>query len=447
MRNSKGKTRNLHKTKKTKKIYKIYKKGGKAIDAGSYGCVFDPALKCSDKNISYNPEFVSKLMYVKDAQVEFNELNNVRQYVEKIKDNDKYFILSNTTICNPDKLQGDDLVSFDDKCRLFTKRNLNSSNINENLSKLKLINLPNGGLNIEKIWENMLNDVNINNSFIKINNALISLLVNGIVPLNKLGFNHYDVKAGNILIASDGNARLIDWGLAGANNGSTIPETITDRSIAFNMPFSDIFFNKFIKKWLPTEMARIKASPSLFDKNAGQKELLKVVAVNLINNSLNLTSEGHYDYVINSILHDMYKIYASSSGYNLLDYNVLSYNVLIEYIQAVLLAFVDENGNFNDINYFYQVFTHNADIWGLLISYAFTIEEGTNRLHSDIINGICRILIKYCFSPEFATKPIVVNDLAAELQSLNNIALNQSAKSKFNKYISNNNKKNKSIYI
>jgi hypothetical protein len=37
------------------------------------------------------------------------------------------------------------------------------------------------------------------------------------------------------------------------------------------------------------------------------------------------------------------------------------------------------------------------------------------------MNGICRILLKYCFSPEFATKPITVSELASELEALNAI--------------------------
>ena len=131
-----------------------------------------------------------------------------------------------------------------------------------------------------------------------------------------MGFHHYDIKAGNILFSSDGNARLIDWGLAGGNDGTTIPEVIKDRSIAFNMPFSDIFFNSYIKKWLPEEIKRIKASAMFKNKNDGQSELLKVIAVNLINKSIQETSEGHYDYLIRNILHDIYKIYADRNNYN-----------------------------------------------------------------------------------------------------------------------------------
>jgi len=254
------------------------------------------------------------------------------------------------------------------------------------------------------------------------NTALIKLLVNGIVPLNSKNFNHYDIKAGNILISDDGHARLIDWGLAGENDGIHIPETIQNRSIAFNMPFSDIFFNSFVKKWLVEELNLIKAAPHFHNKTVGQAELLKIVAVNMINKSIEKTSEGHYEYITNTILHDIYKIYAIKNEYNRIDYNVLSNNALIDYIQAVLLTYVDDAGKFNDTKYFYDVFSKNVDIWGFLLAYVPIIEYGMGKVHIDIINAVCRILLKYCFSTEFATKPINVNELMLELQSLNAIA-------------------------
>ena len=424
---TKPKTKQHNKTRqhKTRHIKRKIAYGGEAVDAGSYGCVFIPALKCADTTIPYDANNISKLMYKDNAEAEMQEMKKVEQYISKIPNNDKYFLVSNTYRCNPSEITDKtDLLSFDKKCKLFTKHGIDSYNVNKNLNKLELINIPNGGLNIEKFILHILNMPNKYDILIKLNNALIKLLTNGIVPLNKLGFNHLDVKAGNILFSPDGNARLIDWGLAGSNDGVTIPSAIIDRSIAFNMPLSSIFFNHRIKKWLPDEFNRIKISPKFKYKNVGQSELLKIIAVNLINESFHETSEGHIDYITNNILHDIYKIYADRNNYNRLDYNVLTYNAIIEYIQAVLIEFVDDNGRFDDQKYFYEVFTHNVDIWGLLMAYAPLIEDGYGKLHKDIINACCRILLKYCFSTDFATKPIVVEELIEDLNSLSHIASN-----------------------
>jgi hypothetical protein len=403
---------------------KAKKRGGKAIDAGGYGCVFSPALKCSDSIVPYDANNISKLMYKHDTKKEMDEIQKIKAVVKNIPENDKYFIVSNIYECSPDKItQEEDLNSFDKKCTLFTQDNINRQNVNDNLHRLALINMPNGGISVEKYITSLVNLPNKYSLFNKLNNALIELLKNGIIPMNKLKYNHYDVKASNVLYSSNGNARLIDWGLSGSNDGKTIPSAIKNRPITFNMPFSDIFFNSYIKQWLPEEYRKIKASLKFRDKKGGQKELLKIIAVNLINKSIEETNEGHYDYITTILLHDIYKIYASRNKYNALDFNMLSYATLIEYIEAVLTHFVDDNGNFNDIDYYYKVFVHNADIWGFIIIYAPMIEDGGDgKIHKDIIGGICRILLKYCFSAEFAIKPINTDELISDLLSLNDIS-------------------------
>lgn len=423
-----NKRRKKHRRKKT-----IRKKGGKAIDAGSYGCVFDPPLKCANNSIPYNKNYISKLMYTKDTLSEVDEIDKIKKIVEKIPNQENYFIISNTYSCNPEKLQEEDLSNFDKKCKLFTKRGINKTNVNtnENLKKLSIIVMPNGGINIDKYIYNLLQltHQDMYKKFKLLNNSLINLLLYGIVPMNTMMFNHYDIKAQNIVFSeNDGFARLIDWGLSGKSDGIHIPEELKDRSIAFNMPYSDIFFNLFVNNWLPTMFYKIKSSIQFSNAKTGQNELLKVVAVTMINKSIEETGEGHYGYIIENILHNIYKIYSSYHiNSTTLDYNVLSYNTIIDYVHAVLIKYVDEKGNFNDTKYFYEVFQKNVDIWGLLMVYLPVIEFYTmddnelNKFNIDIINAICRILLKYCFSTEFAIKPININELVIELQSISTI--------------------------
>ena len=438
----------------------IKKRGGRAIDAGSYGCVFDPPIKCNDnssKSISY-ANSISKLMYKEDTIGEINEMKKVNKIIETIPNKEDYFIISNTHVCSPTKLQKEDLYDFDEKCRLFTKRGITKDNINDdtNLEKLALIIMPNGGLNIDAFIQKIKIELPVkemHNTFKKTNDALIKLLINAIVPINSMRFNHYDIKGQNILYSNDGHARLIDWGLSGENDGIHIPDAIKDRSIAFNMPFSDIFFNFFVKDWLHNAVREIKSSKQFKNSKTGQNELLKVVAVNMINKSLEETSEGHYGYIMEYILPSIYKIYAKQKYTTLLDYGVLSYNTIIDYIHAVLIStYVDDDGNFNDVKYFYEVFQKNLDVWGFLMSYITIIEDDTGKFNIDVVNALCRILLKYCFSKEYAIKPIDINELVSELKSINDIIdnINKSSiskiKSKSNTKIkSNSNTKIKSI--
>jgi len=432
------KTQTRKRTKTYKKRKNKIKKGGEAVVAGSYGCVFRPSLKCIDPmKYPYKDTHISKLMYNDKSVVkEVEEMDNVKEIIKTIPNNDKYFLVMDTNVCDPAKLSDTDLNLFDEKCDLFTDNGINSKNVNSKLSQLKLINIPDGGMEIDDYILKILlnkNEKEKYKSFIKVNSSLIELLNNGIVPINQNGLIHMDIKGNNMLVDDNGNVRLIDWGLASKNNGSTIPDEVTNHTFHYNAPFSNLFYNDHLKTWLPNEYKKIKASSKLYNPNSGQSELLKIIAVNMLNNIVeyNKTS-GHYSSIV-SILHSIYKIYSLDNGYNTIDYNTLIETTIIEYIQTVLLSYVDSNGTFKDLEYYYDVFSKNADIWGFLMGYIYIIEKGivydkdnNNNakylIHQDILNGLCRIIIKYCYSKEFAVKPINVSELSKELESLNKIA-------------------------
>lgn len=423
-----------HRSKVNYKNKKGNKKGGEAVAAGSYGCVFRPPIRCASGE-EPKASHISKLMYNdKSVYKEKEEMDKVKEIIKKIPNNDKYFLVMDTNLCDPGKLSAEDLKYFDDKCDLFTENGINSNNVNNNLKDLKLITIPDGGIELHDYNDNMLltnNEIEKYRLFIQVNTSLIELLNNGIVPINNSGLLHMDIKDNNILVDGSGQVRLIDWGLSCKNNGLTVPKEVTNHTIHFNNPFSNLFYNNYLKQWLPTEYAKIKASSKLYNSKSGQGELLKIIAVNMINHVIEYNkSSGHYQPIV-SILHYIYKIYAIDNGYNTIDYNVLIQNTIIEYIQSVLLAYVDDDGNFKDVEYFYEVFSKNVDIWGFLSNYIYLIEKGiiyesdntvTRLIHMDIINSVCRILIKYCYSPEYATKAINVSELSKELESLNTIS-------------------------
>ena len=49
------------------KKYRSKKYGGKAVGKGTYGCVFNPPLKCHIPNIQYDTNYVTKLMKTNSA--------------------------------------------------------------------------------------------------------------------------------------------------------------------------------------------------------------------------------------------------------------------------------------------------------------------------------------------------------------------------------------------
>jgi hypothetical protein len=436
--------KNIYTTNNNRKSRKI---GGKSISSGSYGCVFRPSLTCENADSNKADDikkgnFISKLMYNdEDFDTEKQVMDNLNKILGELPDiNKKHFLVSNTTTCTPSKFNDEELVDFNNVCDIFSDKNINESNINSNLDKLKIINMPDGGIEVATQIKNIIeiNESEIEKkykSFIKLNNSLITLLSNGIIPINKLNLNHYDIKGNNMLINDDGIVRLIDWGLAIQNDGKNIPDDLKKSIFQFNTLFSNLFFNKDLTSMIPDEYKKIKASELLYNEQSGQTKLLKIVAVNLLNNLMHNNNDGHFN-VIKDILHKIYKIYAIENGYNKLDYDILIENTIIDYITAVLIKFVDSNGIFKEDKYFFEVYQKNTDILGFLTVYIRFIEKGIDysqtipkkehsqiyRMDKDIINGICRIIIQYCYSTTYAIKEININKLIKELKSLNKIA-------------------------
>jgi serine/threonine protein kinase len=212
--------------------------GGEAIAAGGFGCVFRPALKC--EGVTTRTSGVSKLMLKRYAEEEYNEIQRILPIIEEIPNNENYFIAKGVSKCKPDALTDSDLKNFDKKCSNLIRRFINENTVNvpENLVKLNILNTIDGGVDVAHYISNP--GFNIDR-FNTMNESLLKLLKFGIIPMNEKGLYHMDVKGNNILIGSDNNARLIDWGLAKSQRD--INDVFArNRPIQFNLPFGIVLF-------------------------------------------------------------------------------------------------------------------------------------------------------------------------------------------------------------
>ena len=239
------------------------KEAGKVIAAGGYGCVFKPALKC--KNEATRGTGISKMMMEYEAFEEYNEIQNVKSKLKNIPNYDKYFLINDINLCIPDALTAGDKTNFQSKCSSLLSTGttpIRNNNINNNLDKLRILNEPDGGDDIDH-WISNSNKFTPS-KFHKLNIALIKLMKYGIIPMNKKKVYHFDIKGSNILIDNSDIARLIDWGLIGISTSKQIiPESIKGRPLQFNCPPTSLLLGDEFNEWYPK---KLKADKSIQKK-------------------------------------------------------------------------------------------------------------------------------------------------------------------------------------
>ena len=379
--------------------------GGKAIDSGGYGCVFLPSLKCDNSVVS--PGNISKLMSTNDANEEYNLIQKFNSKLKNIPNYSNYFLINDFKICTPSPLTNEDLINYNKECEMLEEQGITSTNINSRLNQVKTINMPYGGINVKKYIKNNFNS----SEFVKLNNSLINLLQNGIVPMNKLNVYHGDLKSSNMLanIQTDKSVlvKIIDWGLSFiCENIREIPKNVM-RPIHFNLPLSIIVFNKSFD----TELSNFTSkNPNWTQKNA------TIFTAMFLNNYIKTRNKSHINIVIKTI-----------DEFNSLT-NVLSKkfkksptNYILDYISEVVYKYT-QNGKFNKLAYFNQVYLKNVDIWGFLTCYLDfydTINSQKSLTSNDvtILGKIKKIFMETLFLN--STTPINIPNLVNKLMDLN----------------------------
>jgi len=341
------------------------KHGGKVIGSGGYGCVFRPALRCSGtpKRAS---KTISKLMLNKYVKREYMEITKYLPILQKIPNYKNYFIIEGANVCQPAPLTRLDLSNFDAKCKVLKKRDINSTNINKNLDKVSCINLQDGGVELGTyIYSGLSLD-----GMKYLNERMIQLLVNGILPMNKYHVYHADIKEANIVVDASKYVRLIDWGLSMYTaSGKNIPDVLLGKPLQYNLPFSIILFNNTFKTMYSTFL---KTTTHLDNNSLG--EFLK----GYIEKWNQKRGKGHIK-TITSIWRDI------TGKQNIQE------TIIIPYLSAILLEYT-RNGQFDTFGYFKNVFLKLIDLWGFIICYSAFLEAGykNEKINNLIINYLYR---------------------------------------------------------
>jgi serine/threonine protein kinase len=415
--------------------YDNNKLGGKVLASGGFGCIFTPSLKCLNSN-KREKNTVSKLMTLKNAKEEYDEVLNSRHKIINIPNYKKYFLIDNYTLCKPNKLTKSDLNNFN-KCSALKKQNITKKNINNSLDELLALNMPYGGITLENFISNNKNY----NKLTLVNNHLIQLLKNGIVPMNKKNIYHSDIKASNILLdEKDKNknmiVRLIDWSLTTEYvpfKNNEFPHNWKNRPLQFNVPFSivlftDLFVNeyssfleknkklsrehleKFVKKYLPMWFK---------ERGLGHFKYINRIMYMLFNNELETEKNIDLNSINDSEEKEEYIKKFIEKKY--------TFPFIINYLVGVLLHFTKfkSDGSLNLRFYLDNIFIQIIDIWGFIVSYLplyeLLFENYYNLTNNQvaIFKKLKYIFLKYLYQPRI--KPIEIEDLEYELKDLNKL--------------------------
>lgn len=399
-----------NKTKQTKQTKKS--KGGKSIASGGFGCVFLPALKCKNKT---RTKGISKLSFLKQSEKEFDILEAIKYELSRIPNYKKYFLIDNISICTPDKLEITDKINLD-RCTFLGENGIYAENINKNLSKFKIINMPYGGKDLDNIISNK------SISFEKAKLLLINLLLKAIIPMNKLNMFHLDIKSNNILFNKDG-IKIIDYGeMALSNRIHFLPNILLNKSIQFNSPFSVILFNQFIINNINKLFAKskIKKSSKYQTKfNIVQKSYLEFKNLFLFGRDHTYLLEHFLLPAISKLLPDSLVKQVFNVRKEDLNANQIVMNMIIKYCLTVIDKYYDFlNYQFKYNEYFSEIYSKNVDVYGFIMCFMPYILT-TDLYSTNLRIQISQFIIKYCFSPQYAIEVIPINRLLRDLKKIN----------------------------
>jgi len=388
-------------------------KGGKVIGSGGFGCIFKPAIKCKGQH--RNEKDITKLMKIKYAKSEYKGIQKYKEMLDGIPNYSDYFLVDGFSICEPDKLDEEDLKKFDKKCSALKKMKITSSNVNSNLDKLMSLNMPYGGIDVGDYIENSKMDYK---NLSKMNISLIELLKKGILPMNEKGIYHCDIKDSNILVqeshGGEVKTRLIDWGLSTTfKERNSIPKPLTKRPFQFNVPFSIILFNDTFTK-MHGEFLKKHKDPTYFET--------REFVINYVVTWINERGPGHL-----KSLNNIFKAFFERGLINienqfkedLIEFEYTFY-FIFEYISYVLFKFT-RDGKFDKMEYFSQVFLKNLDVWGFTMTY-LPILEYLENYYDDLceceLEIIDKIKTAILYVIECSYVPIDVDKLANKLEEL-----------------------------
>lgn len=228
--------------------------GGAAIAEGGYGCVFSPAIGCHEFPVyAGNRMYVSKLMRNEDADIEMHESKKVTNIVSRAGLPEKYFgVPEKKCAYLPGSIGRDETAEFTDPVSGIVKPSKKCMAIYRAVLEpggFSLLQSRYGGPDMYSLWDGVaLGKVDMS-VIARVTAAMLKMLVTAIVPMNKAGLWHCDLKSENVLSRRDGSdVMMIDWGLMRTHKTKqNYPWTLQ-----WNNPLASLFIGGLKREGKPT---------------------------------------------------------------------------------------------------------------------------------------------------------------------------------------------------
>ena len=356
-----AKSRKRHQRKSTRS-----RKGGIVLAQGTYGCVFSPPLPCVGTGRPDNSN-VTKLMLEGEARHEYEELTRYAAIVSRIPNYTKYFIMSPIEKC---QVAASELTTSDfsgSRCDIASLEEVKSKP-----SEYALIQMPNGGIEARDYFRKgaYLTDEGFKSAI----SNMVGLLEHGIVPMNKLGLYHLDMKSQNIVIDKKGQPRIIDWGFGFYNNGRVknaenrgMEAGINDGMYAINMYNAPIIANMVYEEAFMPQYEEGNEEPGDFtgEIKADWVRYMQTGELDDADVVINaFLAGGHGSYFWSSVLSPACKVFGADPMHVMRMYVSLNRDAYYDRLASDLFK--------HDL--FYRNYFQNADQWGWATSFADIID-------------------------------------------------------------------------
>lgn len=387
-------------------------RGGKAVAAGTYGCVFSPGLSC--ENGERQPGTVSKLMDRESADEEYRESAFVRVAMESMDASLRdLLIVPLQAPCKPSRLTSTDLIDVTVKCPAFT-------GINDKLEKLRILTQTDGGRMLESFSLPSISEP----TFERITLGLVQVLF-AVSYLNLRGVLHGDVKAANMVVQEKtGIVRLIDWGFT-----RTLDAEYTGRFWR-GYSYSVIMFNCMPSMWaynLYVNSSKRPRNDSIVDyihftlQNAADSNQYHLTVLDKLFTACNQARAAYYMPVItyNEVRDadgDALSPIMFADGSTL---SQITTQILVAHAAAVYIAILSPDGERLDkwTRFFTLVDTVlrvNVDVFGVLMCFEGVVAEPPSARRDLILAS----LSSYLMSAAYAVQPYNVDEVADVLRGL-----------------------------